>query len=169
MSDLRGVLAVTATLAALAAPAPLVAGDWVFTVGPDLGRGSTKAAESTFLTIEYRSPTALATIWGVPLQPIWSLSGNNRGAVLATWGVHTAFSLGPVEVTPHFGVGLYQSGQGGAGRGKELLQFRSGIDAFVPINDRTAVGLGIAHVSNARITSRSANLDIVRLSLRQRF
>ena len=169
MSRFRRGCAAAAAIAAMAAPAPLVAGDWVFAAGPDYGVGAAQAWRAAFVTVEYRSTTPLVTVWDVPLNPVWSVSGNRRGAALATWGVHASFALGPVEVTPHFGVGLYQSGQGGAGRGKELLQFRSGIDAFLPLTDRTALGLGIVHVSNARITSRSANLDIVRLSLRQRF
>jgi len=158
---------VAALPASAAGPAEHARGDWVFAVGPDFGAGMGRAWRASFATVEYRGPAPLTSVWGTSLYPVWSVSANRRGAALVTFGVHANLSLGAVEVTPHFGVGLYSGGQGIGG--KELLQFRSGIDAFVPLSETTAIGLGIVHVSNARITDRSANLDILRLSVRQRF
>ena len=154
-------------LLALAAPAaaqswgPAASGPaFVISAGPDFGAGSSRAWRESFATFEYRSDRA---IWrGV--RPLYSFSVARHGAVLGTVGVHGVFQLGRVEVTPHFGVGLYQDGRGSFDR-RELLQFRSGIDAFLPVTDRVSVGIGYYHVSNARITNRSADLDVIRLSI----
>ena len=76
--------------------------------------------------------------------------------------------LGPVELTPHFDLGLFQDGRGGFDA-RELVQFRSGLDLLVPLGPRMSVGLGYYHVSSARITRRSADLDVVRLALSWRY
>jgi hypothetical protein len=164
---LRALLAAAIALPlALAAPAlasdrPVTAGAGALvSFGPDFGAGSGRAWREGFATFEYRSDRRL---WR-GLRPIYGFAASGQGAVYGTVGLHGAFSLGPVEVTPHFSVGLFQDGRGGFDS-RELLQFRSGIDAFLPVGRNAALGLGIYHVSNARITSRSANLDVVRLSL----
>lgn len=131
----------------------------LFSVGPDFGAGRSRAWREGFASLERRSDTPLR----FGLRPLQSVSVGRHGAVLATVGVHAVWRVGPVTVTPHFGPGLYHGG--GRFDAKELLQFRSGVDVFLPLTERTAIGLGIVHVSNARITRRSANLDIVRLSI----
>ena len=152
-------------LAAAATPAvaqdrPAGGGAVLLSFGPDLGASGTRTWREGYATAEYRSDRPL---WrGV--RPLYGLALSRQGAVLATVGVHGVLRLGPVEVTPHFGLGLWQDGRGRFD-GRELLQFRSGIDAFLPLSDRASVGLGYYHVSNAGITRRSADLDVIRLSL----
>lgn len=140
---------------------PITAGAGaLFSYGPDYGAGSARAWRDGFATFELRSDRRL---WQ-GLRPIYSFAASGQGAIYGAVGLHGAFSLGPVEITPHLSVGLFQDGRGGF-EARELLQFRSGIDAFLPLGPNTALGLGIYHVSNAGITRRSADLDVVRLSI----
>lgn len=140
---------------------PITAGAGaLFSYGPDYGAGSDRAWREGFATFELRSDRRLR--YG--LRPIYSFAVSGQGAVYGAVGLHGAVSLGPVEITPHFSVGLFQDRRTGFDA-RELLQFRSGLDAFLPLGPDLAVGLGLYHVSNARITRRSANLDVVRLSL----
>lgn len=101
------------------------------------------------------------------VRPVFGLGATREGSVLATAGVYRVFRIGPVAATPHFGPALFHDGRAGLDA-RALLQFRSGIDVFVPVGETVALGLGIYHVSNAGITSRSANLDVVRVSLLRR-
>lgn len=128
--------------------------------GPDYGAGTKRAWREGFATFEYRSGRRL---WR-GIKPVYSFAVSREGAMLGAVGLYGGFRLGPVEITPHFSVGLYQDGIGGFDA-KELLQFRSGIDALVPLSDTVSLGLGIYHVSNADITRRSADLDVARLSI----
>jgi hypothetical protein len=162
-ASFRAAAALTAALGAAALPGPATAGDrpaFLVSVGPDYGAGSDRAWREGYATFEYRSAQR---IWW-ELRPLYSFAVSRQGAVLGTAGVHAVFRLGPFDVTPHFGVGLWQDGRGGFDS-KELIQFRTGIDAFVPLSATVSVGLGIYHVSNAGLTNRSADLDVVRLSL----
>ena len=97
-----------------------------------------------------------------------TFSLNRRGGVMVGAGLYLPGQLGAVEVTPHFSVVAWQDGRGGF-EVRELVQFRSGIDLAVPVSPTTSVGLGIFHVSNAGITRRSANLDVVRLAVLWRY
>ncbi len=132
--------------------------------GPDLGRDTSNQWRHSIATMELRPDQP----WFGEIKPIWSLGLSARGAVYVAGGIRADFELGPVLVTPHFSLALYQDGRGGFDA-DELVQFRTGIDAFVPISDRTMVGLGYYHMSNAGLTSQSANLDVVRLSVLTRF
>jgi hypothetical protein len=136
---------------------------FLLSFGPDYGAGSDRAWDEGYATLEYRSDRRL---W-LGLRPLYSFSVSREGAILGTAGVHAVFRLGPVDITPHFGIGLWQDGSGGF-ESRELIQFRTGIDALLPLSPAVSVGLGIYHVSNAGITSRSADLDVVRLALQWR-
>lgn len=128
--------------------------------GPDLGESGGGKWRAAQLTGEIRSGTPL---FG-PLRPIYSFSVSRDGGIMGGVGVHGMFPLGPVEVTPHFSLGLWQDGSGGF-EARELIQFRSGIDFFVPVTANTRIGLGYFHVSNAGITRRSADQDVIRLAV----
>lgn len=155
--------AVLGAVLAAAAAAPVAADERpgvLFSFGPDFGAGSSRAWNEGLATLEYRSARVLG--WG--LRPIYGVAVSGQGGILGTAGLHAVFQLGVVEVTPHFSLGLWQDGSGGFDS-DELIQFRTGIDAFLPLSPTVSLGLGIYHVSNAGITSRSADLDVVRLSL----
>jgi len=139
-------------------------GSWLVSIGPDFGAGTANAWQAGLTTIEYRARQPV--VHG--LRPVYALAASRRGAVLASAGLHASFFLGPVEITPHFSVGIYHGGPDGQGS-KERLQFRTGVDAFLPIGEDLSLGFGVYHVSNARITSASANLDVARVSLRKEF
>jgi hypothetical protein len=160
LTALLSALAAAVALPAVADERPAV----LFSFGPDYGAGSSQAWNEGYLTAEFRSDRDL---WrGV--RPIYGLAVSREGAVLGTVGVHASFQLGAVEVTPHFSLGLWQDGEGSFDE-DELIQFRTGIDAFLPLSPDVSLGLGVYHVSNAGITSRSADLDVVRLSLLWRY
>ena len=132
--------------------------------GPDYGGRSSEIWRRAVATGEIRSGrTALAG-----LRPVYSFAVTRRGGVMAGAGLHTGLQLGAVEVTPHFSVLLWQDGRGGFTT-RELVQFRTGIDLFVPLSRDTSVGLGYYHVSNAGLTRRSANLDVLRLGVLWRY
>lgn len=139
-------------------------GSVLLSFGPDLGFGGRRAWREGVLTGEYRS--ASPALWG--LRPVYSFAASRQGAVLLGAGLHGRLGLGPVALTPHFSLGLYQDGRGGFDA-RELVQFRSGVDLLVPLGPRMSVGLGYYHVSNAGITRRSADLDVVRLALSWRY
>ena len=128
--------------------------------GPDFGESGAGKWRAAQLSAEYRSANRLVG----PLRPIYSFSVSRKGGIMGGVGVFGVIPLGPVEVTPHFSLGLWQDGSGGFDA-DELIQFRSGIDFFVPVSANARVGLGIYHVSNAGITNRSADQDVVRLSV----
>ena len=128
--------------------------------GPDFGESGAGKWRAAQLSAEYRSANRLVG----PLRPIYSFSVSRDGGIMGGVGLHGMFPLGPVEVTPHFSLGLWQDGSGGF-EARELIQFRSGIDFFVPVTANTRIGLGYFHVSNAGITRRSADQDVIRLAV----
>jgi hypothetical protein len=91
------------------------------------------------------------------------------GAAYVTAAVRKDYRLGPVQITPYIGPALYQSHLGTRFASKELLQFRTGFDVFVPVSNRLSFGLGFYHMSNANITNASAGLDVTRLGLQYRY
>ncbi len=128
--------------------------------GPDLGQGGGSEWRKAQLTGEIRSATQILG----PLRPLYSFSVSRDGGFMGGVGLFGVFGLGAVEVTPHFSLGLWQDGPGSFDA-DELIQFRSGIDFFVPVTANMRIGLGYFHVSNAGITSRSANQDVIRLAV----
>ncbi len=139
-------------------------GDLLLSLGADFEAAGSSATQHAVATFEWRPDTAL--FWGT--KPIWSLGISETGAAYVAGGIRGDFTLGRVLVTPHFSLALYRDGEGGF-ESKELLQFRTGIDAFVPVGERTMLGIGYYHLSNAGLTSRSADWDVVRLSLLLRY
>ena len=133
--------------------------------GPDLGRsGGRSSWREAQVTAEIRSGRAFLG----PLRPVYSLSVSRQGAVLGGVGLLASLPLGAAELTPSFSVALWQDGHGGFDA-RALIQFRTGIDLLVPVTQNASVGLGIFHVSNAGLTRRSADLDVVRLAVQWRY
>ncbi|MGY6409967.1 MAG: hypothetical protein ACXIUV_02905 [Alkalilacustris sp.] len=159
---LRRLAAVLALLALPVAAGAQVADRpaWLLGYGPDFGESGGGKWRAVQLTAEVRSANRLVG----PLRPIYSFSVSRRGGVMGGVGVHGVIPLGGLGITPHFSLGLWQDGRGGF-EARELIQFRSGIDLFVPVSARARVGLGYYHVSNAGITRRSADQDVIRLAV----
>ena len=132
--------------------------------GPDLGASGGGKWRAAQLAGEIRSAREVLG----PLRPIYSFAVSRRGGVMGGVGVHGLVPLGPLELTPHFSLGLWQDGPGGFDA-RELVQFRSGIDLFLPITPDISVGVGYYHVSNASLTRRSADEDVIRLAVLWRY
>ncbi|MBK5928472.1 acyloxyacyl hydrolase [Rhodobaculum claviforme] len=160
---LQPLVAGAAVLLALAAP-PALADDrtaYLLSIGPDLGSSGSR---DPVFTAEVRSGR---TVWA-GLRPIYSFSVTEHGGVLGGVGLYGDYRLGAARITPNFSVALYQDGRGGF-ESRELLQFRTGIDVMFPVTTNVSVGVGYFHVSNAGITNRSADIDVVRLSVLWRY
>jgi len=136
---------------------------WLFSVGrndPD----KKPVGENGFLSVEYRPAQEI----GWRFKPAYALGVSVDGAAYVTAAVRKDYRLGPVQITPYIGPALYQS-KLGRFESKELLQFRTGFDVFVPLTNKLSFGLGFYHMSNANITNKSAGLDITRVSLQYRY
>lgn len=156
-------LAAAALALALSAP-PALADDrtaYLLSVGPDLGSSGSR---DPVVTGEVRSGRAL---WA-GFRPLYSFSVTEDGGVLGGVGLFGDYRLGAAQITPNFSVALFQDGRGGF-ESRELLQFRTGIDVMFPVTTNMSVGVGYFHVSNAGITNRSADIDVVRLSVQWRY
>lgn len=159
-SAIAGSVAAFALSATAAAPDPLAGHGLLLGAGPDFGAPSARVWRRSVAGVEVRGDRDL---WrGV--RPTFGLGVTRAGSVLATAGAYRVFRIGPVAATPHFGPALFHDGRAGLDA-RALVQFRSGIDLFVPVGETVALGLGVYHVSNAGITSHSANLDVVQLSV----
>lgn len=160
----RALVLALVPLLALTAPsaqAQPFGGEALLSLGPDLGGSGNRTA---VFTGEIRPARE---VWA-GLQPIYSFSVTERGGILGGAGLMGDYRLGAVRITPNFSLVLFQDGSGGFDS-RELIQFRTGIDLLVPLTPATSVGLGYFHVSNAGITRRSADMDVVRLSVVWRY
>jgi hypothetical protein len=116
-----------------------------------------------FFSVEYRPKQEL--VYG--LQTLYGVGLSMDGAGYATIGIRKGYNFGRVRLEPYFGPAIYQSSLGNFSA-KELMQFRAGADVFVGGEDM-AVGIGFYHISNARLTSGSAGLDIIHATLKVKF
>lgn len=161
--SLRRLAAGLFAVAALAAPAA-AQGTLLISYGPDFGATDDDRWRYGFVTGEVRPDGAF---WrGV--KPIYSFGVSGEGAVYLSAGIRGDIPVGGFLVTPHFSVAAYQDGRGGFDS-KELLQFRTGIDAFWPLSHNVWLGIGYYHISNASITDKSADADVVRVNLMWRY
>ncbi|MCU9849074.1 acyloxyacyl hydrolase [Defluviimonas sp. WL0024] len=102
--------------------------------------------------------------WG--LQPLYGLGAFGDGGAYLTAGLRKDFHWGRITLTPHTGTALFESGQSGTFIDDETIQFRTGLDISLPLNERLAVSLGYFHMSNAGLNKASADADTFRLGLR---
>ncbi len=138
---------------------------WVLAVGRTApqggaaaGRGATR---STAVDVEWRGEAA----WPLGLKPVVAAGVFADGGAWVGSGVRKDFRLGSVGITPHTGPVLYQSRLGEGSRGSEWLQFRTGVDVWLPLGKSGHLALGHYHLSNAQITRGSADTDVWRVSL----
>lgn len=101
---------------------------------------STKAAE---FAVSYRSNQR----WWI-FKPHAGILGTSKGGVYGWWGLLVDVYLGQNwVVTPSTSIGAY-----GRGSGKDLgsaLEFRSGLELAYRFENKSRVGFGVYHLSNA--------------------
>ncbi len=151
----------------LAGPAAVPAnaqGTVLLSYGPDFGQPSQDRWRGGYLTLEQRPDRV---IWSA-LSPIYSFGISGKGDGYVSAGLRADVPLGQWLLTPHFSLAFYQA-SGGGFDSRELIQFRTGFDAFVPVTQQVWLGLGYYHMSNAGITRKSADLDVVRLGVLWRY
>ena len=139
-----------------------VSPNWALTYGRNDPEKS-DFGQNGVVTIEYRSDHEM---W-FDLKPLYAFGTDMKGAFFAV-GLRKDFYIGNFQITPFFGPALYQSDLGHPSAG-DLLQFRTGIDFAIPINDRVRLSVGYFHLSNARMDDYSAGIDVTRISLVGRF
>jgi hypothetical protein len=148
--------AVTAGLIAL--PAPARADDPDFLVGGvgwfDMNRRQNTA---TSFNLEYRSDYK---IWF--LKPFGGLMGTSDGAGYAYAGLGVDIYFGRrLVLTGNTAFGAYHHGDG-----KDLghwIEFRSGLELAYRFDDRSRLGVGFHHISNANIGDKNPGTEILGL------
>lgn len=133
---------------------------WLVSVGTN-AKGKSDVGQDGFLTAEYLSYSPL--LW--ELKPNFAIGLSVDGGGFVGAGVRKDFAWGPVVVTPSFGPVLFQSDLGRF-ESKELIQFKTGIDASIAVAKNAYVGVGVFHISNAGLTKSSAGVDVTRVSVR---
>lgn len=158
------VLLVALGLAGPAAAPAEAQGSVLLSYGPDFGQPSRDRWRGGFLTVEQRPDRE---IWSA-LSPVYSFAISGKGAGYVAAGLRADVPLGQWLLTPHFSLAFYQDGEGGFDS-RELIQFRTGFDVFVPVTRQVSMGLGYYHMSNAGLTRKSADLDVLRLGVLWRY
>jgi len=87
------------------------------------------------------------------------------GAAFVTTGLAKRYKLSAFEFTPYWGPTLYQSRLGNWSR-RDAIQFRTGIDVSIRMTDDASMFMGMYHISNAGISSKSAGIDVTHLGFR---
>jgi len=139
-------------------------GTWLFSYGMN-NPNQTSPGKDGFFSAEYWPTEPL--FW--KLKSIYGAGVSTDGAAYVTAATRRDFKVGPVMITPYTGPILYQSKLGSNWEGRELIQFRTGIDVVIPLTDALSVGAGFYHISNAGLTRRSAEIDVSRISVQYRF
>lgn len=147
----------------LKAPAD-ASGTWLFSYGMN-NPNKTSPGKDGFWSAEYWPSAPL--FW--KLKPIYGVGVSSDGAAYVTAATRRDFKVGPIMITPYTGPILYQSDPGSKWEGRELIQFRTGIDVVIPVTNALSVGAGFYHISNAGLTTRSAEIDVSRISVQYRF
>ena len=164
---------VGASLLFLPPTEPMRAGDpprgaVAFSLGPEVDARGGRRLSQNFATLEYL-PESRAPFG---TRPVYAAALSSDGAGFVSAGLRHDYRLGPLQVTPHFSVAAWHSGQHGF-ETRELLQFRTGLDLYLSVTENTAVGLGFYHLSNGQLTRSitpfSADVDVVRIGLLHRF
>jgi hypothetical protein len=136
---------------------------WLVTAGTN-GKDKTPVGQEGFITVERRPAEELA--WG--FKPVQSLGLSVDGAGFIGYGVRKDYRWGDVQLTPFFGPVLYQKSLGNF-EAKQLVQFRTGFDVMYNLTPAVGVGVGLYHISNARLTAQSAEIDVTRVTLQFKY
>jgi hypothetical protein len=154
-----GLLAVAAVAAGLAmAPSPARAEDPDFLVGSvgwyDMNRRTNQAAA---FNMEYRSDYKL---W--IFKPFGGFMATTDGAAYGYAGLGVDVFLGRrLVLTGNTAFGAYENGDG-----KDLghwIEFRSGLELAYRFDDRSRLGVGFHHISNAGIGDINPGTEILSL------
>ncbi len=135
--------------------------DWfephfLFLVGGD--GNSDKAVD---FRLEYRFGTSLVS-WTEPyvkIKPFAGLQVTSDLSFYGLGGILFDIPLGPVVITPSFGVGLY-----GRGEGKDLgfpVEFRSQLEVGYRFENEMRVSVAYSHISNANLSEHNPGADMI--------
>lgn len=128
----------------------------------DLDGGSDdKQKQAADFRAEYRFGFSLLPLTEpvATLHPWLGLEATSRGALFGGGGILLDIPLGPVVVTPSFGVGAW-----GRGTGKELgsaIEFRSMIEIGYRFENEMRLTAYVSHTSNAGIDDDNPGLNAV--------
>ncbi len=147
---------ILAIAASLGAPARAGGGDpsyLVFGAGYfDINRRDDEAVD---FRLEYRHGEKF---W--IFKPWAGIEATSDGAFYGAVGVLVDFDIGErVVLTPSFGVGYYE-----AGNGKDLgheIGFRSQIELSYRLDNRARLGLAFSHISNASLGDENPGVEIL--------
>ncbi len=153
------VAAIAASLAFFQPDSGMQAGDpasgrVAFSLGANIN-DSTSAARDGIATLTWRPERD----WRLGLKPGLAL-GLAEDAGFVALELRKDFRWGNVTVTPFIGPALWQAGGGGLDA-DELLQVRTGFDVAVRLGDRLELSAGTYHISNAQVTTGSADIDVI--------
>lgn len=149
------------TLLALCLSTPAMAGETAYYsagVGYyDVIGGDDGAAD---LRLEYRSDYDVLTD---NLHPWGGVEITSDASVWAGFGLLYDWNVAPnFYITPNFGAGLYTKGSSD----KDLdypLEFRSQIEGAYQFEDKSRLGVGFGHISNASLGDKNPGVEILNL------
>jgi len=95
------------------------------------------------------------------LRPFIGAEVTSDGGVYGLGGILLDVNLGPVSITPGFGVGAFNSG-GGKDMGT-LLEFRSSIEIAWRFGNESRIALALSHISNGDIVPTNPGAEILTL------
>jgi lipid A 3-O-deacylase len=135
--------------------------DWI---EPDilfLNHGSGGENAAVDYRLEYRFGTSLIP-WTDPyvkIKPFVGIEGTSQLGFYGAAGLLFDIALGPVVITPSFGVGLYSQGNG-RDLGS-LVEFRSQVEIGYKFENEMRVTVAYSHISNANLTDLNPGVDII--------
>lgn len=116
------------------------------------------------LSLELKSSSEW--FWG--FKPTYAAGIGSDGSGYAALGLRKDYRWGNFELSPFIGPAIYQS-KVGTWKSEELLQFRSGLNLTYKISDTVDLGVGVYHLSNAKMNTASADKDMRRILLQIRY
>jgi lipid A 3-O-deacylase len=111
--------------------------------------------------LEYRFGTSLIS-WTEPyvkIKPFIGFEGTSEWGAYGLGGILADIPIGPLTVTPSFGIGLYSQGDG-RDLGS-LLEFRSQVELGYRFENEIRISVAYSHISNANLTELNPGVDIV--------
>jgi lipid A 3-O-deacylase len=135
--------------------------DWVEPHFLFLNAGHGGNDKATDFRLEYRFGTSLVS-WTDPyvkIKPFMGLQATSDLAIYGLGGILFDIALGPVMITPSFGVGLY-----GRGEGRDLgfpVEFRSQLELGYRFENQMRVSVAYSHISNANLSETNPGVDII--------
>jgi lipid A 3-O-deacylase len=134
--------------------------DWI---EPDflfLNHGGDKESAVDY-RLEYRFGTSLLR-WTEPyvkIKPFIGFEGTSDLGAYGLGGLLFDIAIGPVVITPSFGIGLYSQGNG-----KDLgslVEFRSQVEVGYRFENQMRLTVAYSHISNADLTDLNPGSDVI--------